>query len=119
DLVERRETLLLVRVDTAGERVPGLLRGLQERAEQRVLHGTAFQPQRTVVAPPLVTTGTAVLHALEVRQAVGVVPGLHTRVGGPALQVHLDTVMVDYAAVGARPTEILASSVVRAAGTHH
>src|SRR5690606_6104395 len=116
--VERRETFLLVTVDIAGERVTGLLRGLQERAEQRVLHGTAFQPQRTVVAPPLVTTGTAVLHALEVRQAVGVVPGLHARVGGPALQVHRVTALEDHAVDGARPTEHLATTVVHAAAVH-
>src|SRR5262249_26221056 len=47
--VERPETLLAIAVDVGGERVAGLLRGLEERGEQRVAGGPAFEDKRPVV----------------------------------------------------------------------
>ena len=116
--VELGEALLAVAVDVAGERVAGLLHGLEEGAEQRVLGGAALEHERPVVAAVLVATGEAVLHPLEVRQAVGVVPRLHAGVGRPAFVVHRVAALEDHPVDRRRPAEHLAAGVVHAAPVH-
>src|SRR5690606_1249002 len=75
--VEGREALLAVAVHVVGERVPGLLHGLEERLEQRPLRRPALQLERALPAAEVaVRVGQAALHLLEVRQAVRVVPAL-------------------------------------------
>jgi hypothetical protein len=85
--VETREPLLPVPVDVVGARVTGLNGRREKRIEQRVRRRPALQDKRPALAAPLVRACEAGLHALEIRQAVRVVPGLHARVGGPALVV--------------------------------
>jgi len=116
--VEGGEALLAVAVDVVGERVAGLLHGLEERAEQRAGRGSALQHQRAAAAAPLVGAGQAGLHALEVRQAVRVVPGVHALVGGPALVVERVAALEDHAVDGARAAEHLAPCVVDLAAAH-
>ena len=48
--VERGEALLAVSVHVVGERVAGLLHGLEERPEQRAGCGPAFESERARVA---------------------------------------------------------------------
>ena len=74
--VERREALLPETVHVVGERISRLLHGLEERAEQRARRRTALQHERPgMPAEPVVPVGRErALHALEVREAVRVVP---------------------------------------------
>ncbi len=121
--VEPREALLPVAVDVVGQRVAGLLRGLEEGAEQRVRRRPALDPERPAAAAPVVGADSAVLedqalHALEVGQAVEVVPGLHARVGGPALVVHRVAPLEDHPVDAARAAEDLAAGVEHLAAVH-
>ena len=109
--VELREPLLPVAVDVVGQRVAGLLHGLEERAEQRVVGRAALQHQRAVAAAPVVGAGEAALHLLEVRQAVEVVPLLHPRLGAPALVVQRVAALEDHPVDRAGPAEHLAAGV--------
>ena len=97
--IERREALLAVAVDVVGQVIARLLAGGEERLEQRVRGRTAFQDQRPVMAAPRIVGGgrQAVLHLLEVRQAMGVVPGLHPGIGRPALVVERIAALEDLA----------------------
>ncbi len=94
--VERPETLLAIAVDVGGERVAGLFRGLEERGEQQVRGGAAFEDKRPVAAAELRVVLRR-LHLLEVRQAMRVVPDLHAGVGGPALIVERVAALEDHA----------------------
>ena len=116
--VERREALLAVAVDVARELVAGLLDGLEERVEQRARRRAALEHERPVAAAVLVGAGEARLHPLEVRQAVGVVPRLHARVGGPALVVERVPALEDHPVDAARAAEHLAAGVVDPAPVH-
>ncbi len=112
--VEGREALLAVAVHVLRQRVAGLLDGLEERAEQWVRRRAPLEDERTRPASPhVVRPGReAVLHPLEVRQAVGVVPGLHAAVGGPPLEVHRVAPLEDHAVDAAAAAEHLAARVV-------
>ena len=90
--VERREALLAIAVDVLGQVVAGLLAGREEGLEQRVRGRTALQDERPVMAAPRVVRRgrQARLHLLEVRQAVGVVPGLHARDRRPSARSRAD-----------------------------
>src|SRR6185312_13162769 len=79
---------------------------------------SALEDERAAVAAPLVATGEVVLHLLEVRQAVRVVPGLHPRVGGPPLVVHGVAALEDHPVDAARAAEDLAPRVVDAPPVH-
>ena len=109
--VEACEALLTSAVHVVGEREPGLLHRFEERAEQRVRRRATLQEERTVAAPVLVGPLPAGLHALEVGQAVGEVPGRHPRVGGPPLVVHRVAPLEDHAVDAAGPAQHLASGV--------
>ena len=97
--IERREALLAVAVDVLGQVITGLLTGGEESLEQRVRGRTTFQDQRPVMATPRIVGGgrQAVLHLLEVRQAMRVVPGLHPGIGRPALVVERVAALEDLA----------------------
>ena len=118
--VERREPLLSIAVDVVGQVVAGLLAGGEEGREQRVRRRTALQDERPVVAAPRVVGGgrQARLHPLEVRQAVGVVPGLHPGIGRPALVVERVAALEDLAVDARRAAEDLAAGVVDAPAVH-
>ncbi|MDH6501180.1 hypothetical protein M2156_007399 [Streptomyces sp. SAI-149] len=118
--VELGEAFLPVAVDVLGGRVAGLLGGLLEGGEERVGGRAALQDERAVVAAELVVRvgREAVLHALEVRQAVRVVPGLHAGIGGPALVVHGVAALEDHAVDAAGAAQHLAAGVVDAPAAH-
>jgi len=52
--VKGGEALLSKTVDVIGELVPGLLHRAEERPEERIGDGTAFEEERTVGAPVLI-----------------------------------------------------------------
>ncbi len=120
--VEAREPFLAVAVDVVGQVVAGLLGRLEERAEQRVGRRTAFEDQRSAASTPRVGTPLAVdhhgLHALEVGQAVQVVPVLQTLVARPALVVHRVAALEDHPVDRARAAEHLAAGVIDPAALH-
>ena len=118
--IERRETLLAVAVDVVGQVVARLLAGREEGLEQRVRGRTTFQDQRPVMAAPRIVGrgGQAVLHLLEVRQAMGVVPCLHPGIGRPALVVEWVATLEDLAVDARRAAEDLAARVVDAPAVH-
>ena len=116
--VELREPLLPVAVDVVGQRVAGLLRGFEEGPEERVLGRPALEQERAVAASPVVGSGQAGLHALEVRQAVQVVPRLHARVRGPPLVVHRVAALEDHPVDAAGSAEHLAAGVEDLAAVH-
>ena len=78
-LVERRKPLLAVPVDVVGPAEPGLRAGLQPSLEQRTCRRAPLELERPVATSPVVLTGEAGLHLLEVGQAMGVVPRFHPR----------------------------------------
>ena len=118
--VEGRETLLPVAVDVVGQLIAGLLRSSEERAEQRVVGWPALERQRTTVAAEGVVgrSGEAVLHPLEVGQAVGVVPGLHARIRRPALVVERVAALEDHPVDARRAAQDPAAGVVDAPTAH-
>ena len=118
--VERGESLLAIAVDVVGERVARLLDRREEGLEQRSARGAALEHERTRVAAEGVVRGRgeAVLHALEVGQAVRVVPALHPRARGPALVVERVAALEDHAVDAARPAEQLAARVIHAPAAH-
>ena len=118
--IERPEAFLAIAVDVLGQLVAGFLAGLEEGREQRVGRRAALQDQRPVVAAPRVVRGgrETRLHLLEVRQAVGVVPGRHARVGGPALVVERVAALEDLAVDARRAAEDPAARVVDAPAAH-
>ena len=116
--VEGGEALLLVAVDVGREFVAGLLDGLEEGAEEGVVDRTALEDQGAALAAPLVGAGAAVLHLLEVRQAVRVVPRLHARVRRPALVVERVAALEDHPVDAAGAAEHLAAAVVDAPSVH-
>ena len=127
--VEGGEALLAVAVDIGGPGVAGLLGGFQEGLEQGVGGRPPLQHQRAPVAAvgapaaaggraAVVVTGQALFHALEVGQAVGVVPALHAGVGGPALVVEGVAPLEDHAVDAGRAAQHLAPGVVDAAPAH-
>ena len=116
--VEACEPLLSVAVHVVRQGVTGVLGGLEERTEQRVLGRTALQNERPVATAPVVGAGQAGLHPLEVGQAVQVVPGLHAGLGAPALVVEGVAALEDHPVDAARPAEQLAARVVDAPSVH-
>ena len=118
--VELREALLAVAVHVVGEREAGLLHGGEERVEQRADGRPALEDERSVMAAERIVGSRceAVLHPLEVRQAVGVVPGLHPGVARPALVVQRVAALEDHAVDRAGPAEHLAARVVDPAAVH-
>ena len=116
--VELREALLAVAVDVVGQREAGLLHRLEEGTEQRRRRRPPLQHQRPGAAAPRVGAGQAGLHPLEVRQAVGVVPALHARLGRPALVVHRVAALEDHPVDRARAAQHLAAGVVDPATAH-
>ena len=118
--VERGEALLAIAVDVVGQRVAGLLGGLEERPEQRVRGRPALQDRAARrgrgTGRPAPPPGS--LHPLEVRQAVGVVPGRHARVGRPALVVERVAALEDHPVDAARAAEHLAPGVVDPPAVH-
>ncbi len=95
--VERGEAFLPVAVHVLGQAVARLLRGLEEGQEQRAGRRAPLQHQRAIGAAELVAARQAVLHLLEVRQAVPVVPAAHARGGGPPLVVQRVPALEDHA----------------------
>ena len=118
--VERREALLAVAVHVIGPGVAGLLARPEERLEERVRRRTALERERAgVPAEGVLGVGReAVLHAVEVGQAVGVVPRLHARVGGPTLVVERVAALEDHPVDAAGAAEHLAAGVVDPAPVH-
>ncbi len=110
--VELREALLPVAVHVVGERIARLLHRVEERVEERRRRRSALEHERPLAAAPLVGAGEAALHPLEVRQAVGVVPRGHARVGAPALVVERVAALEDHPVDRARAAEHLAARVV-------
>ena len=112
------EALLPVTVHVTGKRVAGLLHRLEEGTEQGAGRGASFKDQRAVTTTPVVLPSQAGLHAPEVGQAVGVVPGLTSGGGCPAVVVHR-VATLEYHPVDARgATQHLAACVVHATATH-
>ena len=115
--VEPRETLLPVAVDVVGQR------GGRPAARPRrtppnngFVGRSALEHQRAVAAAPVVGADGAVreqagLHPLEVGQAVGEVPLLHPRLGGPALVVQRVAALEDHPVDARRAAEHLAAGV--------
>src|SRR4030095_4400398 len=116
--VELRKALLPVPVDVVGARIAGLNGRSEKRIEQGVRRRPALEHEGPAPAAPRVRAGEAGLHALEIRQAVRVVPGLHARAGGPALVVERVAALEDHAVDAARTTEHLAARM-RDAPTLH
>ena len=114
--VEGVETLLPVAVHVVGELVAGLLHGGEERLEQRAGGGAPLEHQRPGVPAERIVClgGQAVLHPLEVRQAVCVVPVGHARVRRPALVVQRIAALEDHPVDAARPAQDLPPGVVDA-----
>jgi hypothetical protein len=114
--VEGGEPLLAVPVDVAGKRVPSLLHRLEERLEKRTRGQPALEHQGPGRAAELLVrtpgSGQAVLHPLEVRQAVRVVPVGHAGIGGPPLVVERVAALEDHPVNAARPAEHLTARVV-------
>ena len=109
--VEPREALLPVAVHVVGEVVAGLDRRAEERVEERVGRRAPLELERAVAAAPVVGAGQAVLHPLEVGQAVEVVPLLHPRLPAPSLVVERVAALEDHPVDAARATEYLAARV--------
>ncbi len=118
--VELGEALLLEPVDVVGDGITGFLHRLEERAEQRVGGRSPFQFQRTAVSAVLIGPlgGQAVLHLLEVGEAVRVVPRLHARVCRPAFEVQRVAALEDHPVDAARAAQHLAAGVVDLAAVH-
>ena len=118
--VELRETLLPVTVYVIGAGITGLLGRGEERLEQRVGRRPALERKRTVVPAIGVVGGggQAVLHPVEVRQAVRVVPVGHAGVRAPALVVHRIAALEDHPVDAAGAAQHLAAGVVDAAAVH-
>ncbi len=118
--VERGEALLAVTVHVVGEFVAGLLHGGEERIEQRVGGWASLEHQRPGVPAEriLLVGGQAVLHPLEVGQAVRVVPVGHAGVGRPALVVQRVAALEDHPVDAARPAQDLAPGVVDTPPVH-
>ena len=118
--VEGGEALLAVPVDVVGQLVAGLLDGLEEGAEQRAGRGPALQDERPGVTAERVVEvrRQAALHAPEVRQAVGVIPGLHARVARPALVVQGVAALEDHPVDAGGAAQDLAAGVVDPAPVH-
>ena len=109
--VEPREPLLPVAVDVVGERVAGLLRRRRRtprRAGSRPARARAPAGRRRRASRRRRQAG---LHALEVGQAVGVVPLLHPRLGRPALVVHRVAALEDHPVDARGAAEDLAAGV--------
>ncbi len=117
-LVEGGEPLLTEPVDVVGPAEAGLWPGLEPRLEQRVGSGAAFEREWAIITTPLVGAGQALLHPLEVRQAVAIVPGFHARPFGPLLIVGRIPSLEDHAVDARRPAEHLAPSVIDPPTTH-
>ena len=116
--VEAGEALLAVAVDVGGQLVAGLLDGGEERLVERAGGRAPLEHDRAVGAAVGVGAGEAGLHALEVRQAVCVVPGLEPRFRGPALVVERVPALEDHPVDAARAAEQLAAGVVDAPAVH-
>ena len=116
--VEGREALLAIAVDVIGERIAGLLHGLEERLAEGVCRGTALELERAVAPPPLVGARQARLHPLEVRQAVREVPAAHAGVGAPPLVVERVAPLKDHPVDAARAAKDLSPGVVDAPVVH-
>ena len=118
--VERRDTLLAVAVDVGRRRVAGLLGGREPGPEQGARRGSALEGERAAVAAPRVVRRRrgAVLHPLEVRQAVGERPRLHPGIGRPALVVERVAALEDHPVDAAAAAEDLAPGVVDPAAVH-
>src|SRR2546426_564307 len=72
-----------------------------------------------VAAPGVVPRrGQAVLHPLEVRQAMGVVPGLHARGRRPAIEVERVATLEDHPVDRRRPAEDAAAGVIDPTAAH-
>ena len=114
--VEGGEALLPVAVHVVGELIAGLLNGGEERTEQRVGGRAPLEHQRPVVTAErvLLVGGQAVLHPLEVGQAVRVVPLGHACVGRPALVVQRVAALEDHPVDAARPAQDLPAGMVDA-----
>ena len=117
--VELREALLAVAVDVVGQRVA---RPAAPPRRRRRRAGSWAGPRSSSSgpSPPRQSSAPAEagLHALEVRQAVQVVPGLHARVGGPALVVHRVAALEDHPVDAAGAAEHLAAGVEDLAAVH-
>ncbi len=116
--IERRETFLAIAVHVGREGIARLLCSLEERREERVARRPALEHERPALAPVLVGPGEAGLHALEVGQAMGVVPVAHARIGGPALVVERVASLEDHPVDAAGASEHLAACVVDAPPAH-
>ena len=118
--VERGEPLLPVAVHVVGQRVSGLLHRFEEGPEQGTAGRAALQDQRAVVAPVLVVgcRGQARLHALEVRQAVGIVPRLHPGVRRPPFVVQRIPPLEDHPVDAAGAPQQLPPGVGHPAAAH-
>ena len=110
--VESVETLLLVPVHVVGELVAGLLYRFEEGREQRTRGGPAFEQERAVGPPVLVTTGEAGLHAFEVGETMRIVPIRHIRIGRPPLIIKWVAALEDHPVDAARPAEDLPARVI-------
>ena len=103
---------MLVPVHVIGELVAGLLYRFEEGREQRARGRPAFEHERAVGPPVLVTTGEAGLHAFEVGETMRIVPIRHTRIGRPPLIIKWVAALEDHPVDAARPAEDLPASVI-------
>ena len=116
--IEGVEALLAVAVDVGGQRMSGLLHGLEEGLKQRAGGRTPLELERALPTPPVVLAGQAGLHPLEVGQAMGPVPRLTAGRSRPTVVVHRVAPLEDHPVDGRRPAQHLAASVVHPATTH-
>ena len=100
------EPLRLGAVDVRGALEARLLRGLEERLEQRVGDRSALEPLRAVVAAHRAgLADVAGLQPLEVGEAVRVVPRGHARLGAPPVVVRRVAALEDHRVDAARAAE--------------
>ena len=118
--VERGKALLAVAVHVLGERIAGLLDGVEEGVEERAARRAALERERAVVTAEGIVRPRreTVLHPLEVGQAVSVVPGLHPVAGRPALVVERVAALEDHPVDAARAAQHLPARVVDLAAAH-
>ena len=116
--VEGAEAFLAVAVDVFGERVASFLHRREKSPEQGRVGRAALKDQRAVVAAKFVAAVQACFHALEVGQAVRVVPIGHAGVAGPALVVERVAALEDHAVDAAGAAEDFAAPVRDAAIVH-
>ena len=116
--IKGREAFLTIAIHVRGERVASLLHRLEERAEEGIGRGATLENQRAGGAAILISPGQAVLHLLEVRQTVTIVPLAHPGIAGPTFVVEWVAPLEDHAVDAAGATQQFSARVIDLATAH-